>query len=303
MRVYVFGTSVVGLGREKRERIERVLMRLADGTPTDDLVTSVYLRRGNDWYAHTTVEWLPRGRFARAGGRWAFVREHPLPPDLPERFKLIRIAVGNRISYPGTMLDRYGWEIRCRTFDDHLAYVFAHELHHFRRYHLDLHPREGEQASCRWALRRASDAGFAAEGSRVTEPGRRRRRKKVRLPDGRHPGLIEGIKGAASRLCLDDLRELARWTRSRIQAAGHQRGKWDDHFDALRVLPSGTSLLVVGDDDRQRYLGQTVVKIRNLRQDSVRLAVRTSDGKEWHWPMRWLSAVPPAEASRDLEEP
>lgn len=301
MKVYTFDTRARVLPSEMHEGIARVMTRIGRATPTDDLVVAVYQRRGKDWYAHAGVEWVARDRFAHAGGRWAFVKRFPIPPDLPERFKLIRIAMGSAISYPDTMSDRYGWQIRCATFEDHLAYVFAHELHHFRRYHLDLHPREGEQAACRWALERAKDAGFAAEGCRVANAGSKPRRKKVDLPDGRRPQLLRRIKESASRLSLDDLRELGRWARSRAQAAGHQavRGKWDDHFDALRALPFGTSVVIVGDDDRQRYLGQRAVKIRNLRRNSPRLAVRTSDGKEWHWPMRWLSAPPSAEASEN----
>jgi len=299
MRVYTFDIRRRAAVAQRHEGIVRVLTRIADGTRTDDLVASVYIRRGSDWFAHMGIEWMPPDGFSHAGGCWSFVRRFAQPPDLPKRFKLIRIAIGSAISYPGTMSDRYGWQIRCATFEDHLAYVFAHELHHFRRYHLDLHAREGEQASCRWAVDRAREAGFAVEGSRVVEPGRRRR-KKAPLPDGRRPELLKRIKDAATGLCLEDLRDLGGWARSRIREAGHQptKGKWDDHFDALRALPPGACVLIVGDDDRQRYLGETAVKIRNLRRNSPRLSVRTSDGKEWHWPMQWLSA-PPAAAPRD----
>jgi len=39
------------------------------------------------------------------------------------------------------------------------------------------------------------------------------------------------------------------------------------------------------------YMGQTAIKIRALRRNSKRLAIKTADGHPWHWPMAWLEPV------------
>ena len=285
MRVYVFGKSI---SPQARETVLGVLRRIARHTPTDDLVVAVYLREGNDWHAHASVDSMARSGFGRARGKWAFVRDFDIPADLPPRYRIIRIALGTGIRYPGATADRYGWRLRCQRLDDHLAYVFAHELHHFRRHHLGMHPGEGEQSACKWALARALEEGFHIEGRRETPKGGKRR--PVRLRGKRDAALLRRVKDAAAGLCLEHLEELVRWASRRATAAGKRRrwGKWTEHFGRLRALPDGAPLHVVGDDLRKGYLGQTATKVRNLRCNSYRMAVRTADGKEWRWPMQWL---------------
>ena len=61
------------------------------------------------------------------------------------------------------------------------------------------------------------------------------------------------------------------------------------HFAHLRSLPPGEQLVITRDDNpRSGYVGLRAVKIRTLRRNSFRIAIRTPDGKEWHWPMQWL---------------
>ena len=56
------------------------------------------------------------------------------------------------------------------SFLDQLAFLYAHELHHFRRYHLRMHRGEGEQSANRWALNYVISLGFRVTGSRNSQP-------------------------------------------------------------------------------------------------------------------------------------
>ncbi len=240
--------SVDGLA----QRIPDIVRTIADGTDTDGLVVVVYLlQRKEVWQAHAYSRPVSARVFEQTGRQWDFVQTFGAPPDLPGRFRLIRMAFGMREPFPRRFEDAYAWRWRCETFDDLLALTFAHELHHFRKYHLGLHPREGEQAACRWALARARTCGFHVEGVR----GRARQRRPV-------PG----------------------------------RRRWSDatlrHFELLRSLPPGAPIRVAHDTGRARCRGGCALKVRNLRRDSYRMAIRTPDGREWHWPMQWLDPLP-----------
>jgi len=79
-------------------------------------------------------------------------------------------------TYPRTERDIYDWEFHYATQADHLAVLFAHELHHFRRYHLGMHPREGEHGANQWAIKHAKAHGFQAEGRRL--PIKKKKEKK-----------------------------------------------------------------------------------------------------------------------------
>ena len=301
MRIQVFAARGAVPGKSSLvDRIPVVLESLAKDTETHALVVAVYLlaRRGL-WQADTHTVMVTPSVFTRDSKRWDFVRRFGTPPGLPDRFQLVRMAFGMRASYPRTIMDTYDWQLRCEWFEDPLAYTFAHELHHYRRYHLDRHPGEGEQAACRWALERARAAGYRVEGTR-TEPRKRRRRppERVALPKGPNPDRLRRVKRAASRLSRDDLRDLSQWTRDRLAAdrSAHAPTAEDFHVRTLRSLPPGAPLLIVNDEGGSRYVGQTAAKVRNLRRDSYRMAVRTPDGREWHWPMQWLK---PAESGAD----
>jgi len=297
MRVHVFASSgAVRRSSNIQTRILHILDALAHDTNTQGLIVAVYLLRRRDfWQAHAYTDTVTPAAFIRTGKEWAFVQRFQIPPGLPERFQLIRMAFGMLAPYPRTLTDVYDWELRCDRFEDLLAYTFAHELHHFRRYHLGLHPGEGEQSACRWALETAAKAGFSAQGTRL-RPRRKRRkrtRKEVHLPADMNPGLLRRIKLSASHLSLEDLRDLNKWIRDRMAAATRrpERSRLAQHFERLRSLPQGAELLIIRDNGRGAYLGRTAVKVRNLRRNSYRLSVRTPDGKEWHWPMQWLKSL------------
>ena len=246
--------GAVSKGENFHRKIPAVLDAIADGTDTHHLVIALYLLRRQDfWHAHTYTHPVTPTVFEKTGNIWAFVRRFEPPPALPKRFQLIRMAFGMQDPFPRTITDIYGWRLQCERFEDLLAYTFGHELHHFRRYHLGLHLREGEQSACRWALDIAAAAGYRVTGVRLP-----RKKKKPRKP-----------------------------TRSPWPA--HLR----EHFERLRDFPAGVELTITRDSARSPYPGQSAVKVRNLRKNSCRMAVRTPDGREWHWPMQWLTCEKP----------
>jgi len=148
-------------------------------------VVAVYLLSDSSiWEGEQMPEWLAAEDFHRhAGWSLAFIQSFEPPKNSPERFKLIRLAFGLSQRYRKSSANVYGWRLRFRSFEDHLAYLFAHELHHFRRYHLGMHDGEGEQSACRWAVQRSKESGFQVEGARI----RCRKRRKANRTDIRVP--------------------------------------------------------------------------------------------------------------------
>jgi hypothetical protein len=59
---------------------------------------------------------------------------------------------------------------------------------------------------------------------------------------------------------------------------------------------------IVRDDSRHPYTGQTAAKVRNLRGQSMRMAIKTGDGKVWHWPMEWLALMASASGSGESSD-
>lgn len=294
MNTHVFIARGTGGGRgDAEQRVHSVVSAIASGTDTSDLVVTVYLLARRDfWNAHTYTQTITPAVFSLTGRHWEFVRRFGAPENLPERFPLIRMAFGLKEPFPRTIHDVYGWELRCESFDDLLAYTFAHELHHYRRYHLGLHPGEGEQATCRWALGRAAAMGFQVSGQKYQSPRARKTEDDVSAEP--NPVLLSRLKRSASQLCPSDLRELEQWTRKRIADVAEKRRQspMERHFAHVRALPPGAELILTRDSDpRSRYPGQRAVKVRNLRGDSYRVALRTPDGEEWLWPMQWLKAA------------
>jgi hypothetical protein len=272
--------------------IADVLHAISLGTDTSGLVVAAYLLRRRDcWQAHAHTGLLQPRQFRRVGKGWQFVERFPSPPNLPTSFPLIRMAFGMKAKYPMTVRDVYDWQFECEGFKDHLAYTFAHELHHYRRYHLGLHPRGGEQAACKWALERAADAGFQVAGMRLASTRKRAEPKSVKLPKESNPDVLKRVKLAASHLSQEDLKELGRWAGERLTVAARPPRKpspKNAHAEALRALPAGAQVIITRDSGRKLYQGQTAIKVRDLRRPSRRMAIRTPDGKEWHWPLQWL---------------
>lgn len=296
MKVCVFAQDIRPLKSQYNlETIRTILEKVAGTTDVRDLVVAVYLRdRSATWGGEHVVEWLkPEDLYRHSGGDWSFVRSFEPPADLLQRFKLIRMVFGTSARYPKTTVDQYGWKERFETFHDHLANLFAHELHHYRRHHLGLHPGEGEQSACQWGLRRAKEAGFRVQGVRV-RPRRTKPKKRIRVPESERPTLVRRTKLMLSHLSMRDLEQVQAWIESRRSrlASQAERDREQDHVQRLRALASGAAVRITRDDVRpSAYVGQRAVKIRSLGRGSSRLVIRTADGEEWRWPMAWLEPV------------
>ena len=294
MKIYLFADPGISpKWQERQQGVPAVLEKIGEGTDTRELVIAVYFLNGTAiWLAHAFTGDLTSGNFVRRRGKWAFTRKFGTPSDLLAQYSLVRMAFGTSARYPRTTTDRHGWKLRCESFEAHLAYVFAHELHHFRRHHLGYHSGEGEQGACRWGLERAKEAGYQVDGRRV-KPLPKRRAKKVSAPAGKNPQLLKQLKLSASHLCFEDLQLLYIWAAQRIMDLKDQqsRQELEEHFEKLRQLPPGVKLKVLRNDVRPGRPGETVQKVRNLRRNSPRMQVRASDGKIWHWPMQWLEAM------------
>lgn len=179
MRIYFFSDA----GWEQRlqtkaNQLIELFHLLAADTPTSDLVLAVYFLRHSTWsggvaFAH---DWLTPAKFVSQRGRWNFTQRFILPSDLAPRFKLIRLQFGlKNSSYPMCQTDTYGWKLRYQTFSDHIAFLFAHELHHYRRFHLGWHPREGEQSANQWAREQVQRLGFQVTAERLPAANRKQR--------------------------------------------------------------------------------------------------------------------------------
>ncbi len=175
MKSYIFNTQSDNIDTQK---ILRCLNLTASSTNTSGLIVALYLLPGvnkirGTAYVHRAL--TPRN-FTSGRGKWAFTRKFPVPEDLPDTFTLIRLRIDcNSTHYPHIEKDIYGWEFLYPSFIDHLATLFAHELHHFRRYHLNLHPGEGEQSANKWAVQHVQYLGYEIEARKI----KKRNRKKI----------------------------------------------------------------------------------------------------------------------------
>lgn len=178
MKFYLFATPsqdkyLAGL----RDTLSDILNHVATGSETQDLVIALYLIPGKNNSRGTAYvrQWMTPKQFIARRGHWICSAAFGAPKDLPPRFKLIRLRLdANPATYPREERDIYHWEFEYPTFVDHLATLFAHELHHYRRHHLNLHPREGEQAANRWALRQVQALGYRTRGEKKDSPSKKR---------------------------------------------------------------------------------------------------------------------------------
>ena len=180
MKIYTFShpdyLQRAGLTKQK---IQQTLELVARDTDTRDLVVAVYILRGRHQTRGTAFvrDWMKLETFLAKRGKWSFTRKWGIPLDLPPHYKLIRMRVDGHIGlYPLKEMDVYGWELQYHTFEDRLASLFAHELHHFRRYHLNFHAREGEHSANRWALEHVRKLGYNVVCTR-----RLKRKRRVSL--------------------------------------------------------------------------------------------------------------------------
>ena len=296
MRVHVFRDEGLGTADADAEHsINMVLDATAQSTDTRDLVVAVYLLKiGHEWRGQAIRKWLTPKEFCPRRGKWRVGECFGTPPGLPARFKMIRMMFRMSGAYPKDEANCHGWRLRFKSLEEHVAYLFAHELHHFRRYHLGLHPGEGEQSATKWALQRADEMGYHVEARQVRR-GRRRKakEKKISAHTNRNPQLLRRVQLSASHLSLADLKALHIWIQQRAATLEDQdnTGELARHFEKLRSLPDGALVRIRRGDKPDQYEGQTAIKVRTLRRNSCRMVITTPDGKVWRWPMQWLEVV------------
>jgi len=291
-----------------RATARQVLQEVAEETDTSRLVVAVYFLSNSDiWQGELTRKPVGQGAFSGSRRRrWSFTKRFPAPGDLPESFALVRIALGSRWHRKTTLRDRAGHVMKFGHLRDQLAFLFAHELHHFRRFHLGLHHGEGETSADRWAIQRVTSLGYKIE---VSSTRRRTRIKVAKAPttSRRNAPLMRRIKCEAAKLCPEDLRDLAGWLWARIHDLEEAvaRDAWADHYESLRRLPKGAKLQVVRDSvgpRRESRIGQVMTKVRTLGRGSKRIAVEDQAGRTWYWPMKWLKTVVAAEITQVASE-
>ena len=151
------------------EKIKHILETVAGDTETRDLVLAIYFLKKSPWIGGTYFRnWMMPEDFVTGRGRWNITKKFPPTNQLPDKYKLIRLLFDLRMNtYPLTQNDRYGWVFKYESFADHLAFLMAHELHHFRRYHLGMHFKEGEQSANKWALNHTYELGFNVSGEKI----------------------------------------------------------------------------------------------------------------------------------------
>lgn len=283
------------LNRISFTTLHAIMKKIAADTDTSDLVVALYLKPKTGWTGGAAYvrQWMTPDRFCTSRGKWSFTQRFITPADLPSRFKLIRMLLRTDESkYPLVERDRYDWQHKYETFNDQLALLFAHELHHFRRYHLGYHKREGEHSANIWALERVHRLGFDVESRRLPRRRRRRKPRKLNIAE-----LFNPLR-AAKHADLPAVFDSPGWQRILTSTTQFFQGKSPEkllasqrhHFEKLRHLPAGSKLLVAY-DPTGRYQGMQVKLIRPMRRNSVRIVVETYDGKQWRWPMAWLEEV------------
>ena len=163
-------------------KVRKIFYQIADGTNTQDLIIANYFLNRNSWSGGIAYarDWLSPKQFVTYRGRWKFTQKFATPNDIPGSFKLIRLQFGIKaIKYPLCQIDRYGWKLTYSSFIDHVAFLFAHELHHFRRYHLGFHDREGENMANKWAIAKVQKLNFNVEGIKLAQ--RKKKKKSSRF--------------------------------------------------------------------------------------------------------------------------
>jgi len=290
MKIYIYSKFTVKDFKISERRIRRTLEHIAQGTETTDLVAALYLSTKSIWTGGAAYanHWLYPKHFVPIRGKWAR-HAGPLPDDIPERYKLIRmLLVADSSRYPRREMDRYHWQHTYETFYDHLAHLFAHELHHFRRYHLGLHPREGENSANKWALAHVQKSGYQVTSRKIKMSKKKKRvgRQKPSLSKVFNP-VDFGFDLAPTPLNT----ALAKIT---LSLSPKKQQKYINeklaHFEKLHSLSPGSQLLITFDPSHI-YAQQTATLVRPMRRNSVRIVIRTQDGKEWRWPMAWLERV------------
>lgn len=284
MKVYIYGS--LEKERVTESEIKTVLEHVAETTDCRDLVVVLYLsvscrRTGGRAYVR---QWMRPPQLHPKRGHWTEFSQSPVPADIPRRFKLIRMMMAPHLCrYPHSEMDGYHWRHTFNTFYDHLALLFAHELHHFRRYHLNLHPKEGEHSANQWALQHVHNLGYSVNSVKLSKKRRAKRTRKISLASVFNPADFDdaSVPGTLNSALK----------RAHLMLSSQAQNKYISdklaHFERLRKLSPGDELFVTFDPNRV-YEHQTATVVRVMRRNSVRIVIRTPDGKKWRWPMAWL---------------
>ena len=170
LHFYSFSSNTI-LRNALLENIRTIIHRVSNETMTDDLVTVIFLsnRRKHNFGTAYVRQWMHADQFFAKRGKWKLLNTPAIPSNLPLQFKLIRIHLNINQHYPLIENDIYGWRFSYQSMQDQLAMLFAHELHHYRRHHLGLHPKEGENRANRWALKHVQRLGYKVEGTKIVQ--------------------------------------------------------------------------------------------------------------------------------------
>lgn len=273
-----------------KKRVEATLHKVADGTDTSDLVVVLYLTNNSRWTGGTAYvrSWLTPALFKPVRGKWRIFSHFSTPRDLPPQFKLIRLHLRALSElYPLQEQDQYKWQHRYFSFEDHLAHLFAHELHHFRRFHLGFHPGEGENGANKWAFKKMTSLGYRVTSEKLPQRKKKKRKaKRVGFSAVLNPMDFVRISGLRGQINWKNVFAGIALNTNKRQQKKYIEKKLH-HFEKLRALAPGTKLFV-SYDPSQKYTRQNVTIVRAMRRNSVRIVVRTNDGKQWRWPMAWL---------------
>lgn len=295
MQVYIFDEdkSLERLGTEETSVLQ-LLGLVAKGTDTTDLVVAAYFRSTtNVWFGSAFSLQQTRDSFIVNKGKWAFARLFGIPDDLPAQYKLIRICFGcKRTRWPRWERGKH-LRLRFSSFTSQLAHLFAHELHHYRRFHLGLHGRELEIGADRWALRRCEEIGL---GITVTEHKSKRARQpsdtmnKDDFVPKENPQLLSRMRNMMTHLSIKDLDMLVsvalkrkRTLSDRIQHI-EVKTNWEE---TLKRFAPGTRHKVIEAGKYPELVGRIAIVTHKPRRNSGRVRIEI-DGKKWKWPRNWL---------------
>jgi hypothetical protein len=255
VRIYIFGDpSHLQQVALSNQNVLDLIHHICSDTETSSLVIAIYMIPGFFETRGIYIQrWMRPELFTTGRGKWYFTKRFSVPDDLPDQYRLIRLRIDGRSDhFPREEKDSYGWTLKYKCPGDQLALLFCHELHHYRRYHLNFHPGEGEYAANRWALSYARSLGYDVSGYPV------KKKRKTRFKNLRklfHPPTVV----------------------------------------AFRNLKPGDRLLIRF-DSKDRYTHQPVTVVRPVRSNAGRIVVETSDGRQWRWPISWLSLPDKTEA-------
>jgi hypothetical protein len=272
---------------DQLNRFKNILTTIAKGTNTTDLVVAHYMETSCNWNGGTAyaANWHTQDSFNTSRGKWKFTKDYDMPKSLPQKFKLIRMQINPSANYPHTEMDRYGWRHSYGTFEDQLAFLFAHELFHFCRYHLGQHPGGGEHAANKWALGHVQSIGYSVKSERIKSK-KRGRKKGLSFINVVNPMDFGYTNSHQAKIKWSMLLNNVLFNFSPNKQQNYIKEKIE-HFEKLCSLKPG-SKLIVDYDPKYKYCQQEVRLIRPLRKNSTRIVIQTGDGKEWRWPMAWL---------------